>query len=363
MAVGDANDKGGGSPPAGTGHPGGGTASVSSGTASEALIRAASSVAEADTPKPPIQTEAEPTAIPKGDTSAAVDGKPPVETTPPATGEPKPKEPAAAAAATGDAPEARITAATRNARTQLLSNIGMHLDLRDESGQPRALTERDIPDIKVGMNLLRDIRENAEGFFMELGKRLGVEIPVGEKEDYTLPKPSISSEDGRTVYSADDVAKIVDIVERKITAKVMGEIQPLRETTGRMTEAEQKAQAQYQSRVKAGQVLTDMRNRPHFKEHEPKIAARLKAMDPRVKQSLGPVGALYQAYTDVLASDVFPSINTSAEQRVREENARKANGSAIVVPGAGGADPKKVELNNPGQLAKHMESLAAKMSA
>lgn len=359
MTEGDAHDKAGASPATtGSGSQPGGSMdkTVSSGTASEALLKAASSVAEAET-KP--QPKAEPTATPKGDTSVKVEGKPPVETTAPATGEPKAGDPAAAAAATGDAPEARITAATRNARLSLLTNIGAHLELRDEGGQLRALTERDIPDLKVGMGLLRDIRTNPEEFFVALAERLGVNLPEPKEEDYTLPKPSLQSEDGKAAYSADDMNKALEILERKLTAKFEGQLKPLQETTGRMSEADETAQVQHNSRVKAGQVLTEMRTRPHFKDNEVKIAATLRQMDPRIKKELGPVGALMKAYTDVLASDVFPSLSSTAEQRVRDENARKAAGSAIVVPGAGGGDPKKVELHTPDQLALHMERLAA----
>lgn len=326
-------------------------ASVTSGTASEALIKAASSVA--DEP----QLKADPAATLSGDippkTGAEVEPGADAATTE------QPKVGDGAAKPAADAPEARITAATRNARTQLALHIGTEIGLVGNDGQPRSLNANDLPDLKVGMGLLSDLKQNSMEFFLTLGKHLGVEFPEEKAETYDFPKASLRSEDGQEAYSAKDMMAFADVLERKITSQLTGKIDPLLRGAETQREMQARDQVIRDSRVQAGQVLTDMRARPHFKTHEKEIAERLVAMDPRVKKSLGAAGALFRAYNDVLAEKVFPSIETNAVKTVREDNARKAAGSSIIHPAAGGGDPKKPTLNSVDDLARHMEHLAS----
>lgn len=325
------------------------TGNITSGTASEALIKAASSAAESTTESvTPATTKA-------GDTTPTGEVKADPTTTAAATVQPKADGPADKATATGEAPEARITAATRNARTTLLQTIG------DSVGLGRPLAEGDLKDLKTGMGLLTDLRDHAEEFFLSLGKELGYEIPQQAAETYTMPKPSLKSEDGREAYSAEEVSQIADIIERKVTAKLMGEMQPLiGDREARATETARESVIR-ESRTLAGQALTEAREMPHFKEHEPAISERMRALttaDPQLRQRIGAIGVLYRAYNEILKEKVFPSIDTSAETRIREDNARKAAGSTIVHPTGSSGDGKKVELRGVDDLARHMERMA-----
>src|SRR5262245_61381298 len=121
------------------------TGNITSGTASEAMIRAASSAAES-TPTAPAPT-------PAGDTpqTGAPAGTP--STSPATSGQPAAGSPAAPpAAATGDAPENRIIAATRNARAQALTDVGQAL------GLDHPLSSQDLQDLSLGLQILKELR-------------------------------------------------------------------------------------------------------------------------------------------------------------------------------------------------------------
>jgi hypothetical protein len=331
------------------------SASITSGTASEALIRAASS-AETTASAPPAGLKA-------GDTPPKVEGQASPETTPAATVPPKVEGSTEKPAVTGEAPEARIQAATRNARTNLLTQIGRDLGLTDTVGKPRAITPQDVGDMRLGLNLLRDLQADSGRFFQALARQLGYELPEERgAEDYALPKASLRSEDGQEAYSASDMAKVVDIIERKLTARFEGQLKPLADDHRTRAEQSVVEQIQRESKVVAGSALSEARQYPHFKENEAAIAARiaeLREADPNIHKRIGAIGLMYKAYNDVMATKVFPSIDSEAERRVREDNARKAAGSSLVHPSGSGNDAKKVEIANVDQLADRMRRMAA----
>lgn len=315
---------------------------VSSGTASEAMIKAATAASSADTPP----------AGDAGDTAkpgAASDST----ANPDATGQPGAADKAAAAATRGEAPPARIEAAVKNARAETLTKYGL-----TESTNPA--------DVRVGVDLLSDIRRDpkawATQFVQELGGTISFEKPAAKEEvPEEFPAPSLISADGQKAYSDTDILKITDILQKRIMQQLQPDLAYVRsaKTTAEQREHQQRLASFTQEK------LAEARKLPHFtKENEPKILAELQAIPTETRRSVGAIAALYMAYNAFLQKSVFPSIDTSAETRVRESFEKKARTSqGQAHPSDQGGDGKTPTLKGVDDLAKHMERLEAAATA
>lgn len=326
------------------------TASITSGTASEAMIKAATAASSAEAP-------------PTGDKKVG-DTPPPASTTDAGASvaaiEPPVKDDSAAAAAAtrGEAPPHRIEAAVRNAR-QLA---------QAETLRSYGLEGVDPADVRVGMEILADIRKDPKSFWQRLGTELGAQgggkTTEEVEEDY--PEADLISPDGKLkTYSIDAHRKALDIHGRKIQKQLMGELRPVMDFVENEKSTRSTAEAQAAVQTLVGQTLTEARKLPHFtKENEPLIVEKMKAIAPEVKRAIGPVAALYMAYNQMMAEKVFPGIDAAAEAKVRDSYAKKANASnGSTHPVSTGGDGKPVKLDNQQDLARHMERMAAAVTA
>lgn len=311
----------------------GSTGNVTSGTASEAMIKAATAASSAE-------------SIPTGQVGdTAATGQPnKVVATSDATGQPDAVATAAAAAKAGEAPPARIEAAVKNARAEVEAKY-------------EAFKGLDASDAHIAYNLLADIRRDPQNFL----QRLQLELKPAEKEvPEQFPAPSLVSQDGAKAYSDTDILKIIEITKKQI----MGELRPDLEYVRSSKTAGAEAEARQQREAALGESMKEARTRPHFTENEPKIAEILKAMDPAMKRRLGPMGAVYAAYNQMLEQVVFPSMQTKAEEAVRAANLKKAHTSAGQAhPTEQGGEGKTPQLRGVDDLAKHMERLEAAATA
>lgn len=304
---------------------------VTSGTASDAMLKAAAAASSAE-PEIPAGVA--------GDT-AKPDGQAPVAT-PDATGQPD------SSVARGEAPPSRIETAVKNARAALTT------EFETKYAWTKGI---DPADAQIGIDLLADIRRDPADFAKRLMSEIGPSEPVKETPLEKFPEPSLISQDGAKAYSSDDILKILDIHEQKIMQQLKPDLEFVR--TAQTSQKESAIRGQLAQQTK--QALTEARKLPHFTEaNEPKILEELRAIDPRVKAAVGPIGALYMAYSQFVAKSVFPSVDAAAEERVRDSYAKKANASrGQAHPSDQGGDVKTPKLNNAQDLAKHMEQLEA----
>ncbi len=127
------------------------------------------------------------------------------------------------------------------------------------------------------------------------------------------------------------------------------------------TQTRQQTQVRTQAESEAGDALAQAKDLPHFWENRAKIAEKLAAMDPSIRQRFGAVAAMHMAYAQVLKESVLPALGTQAEQNVRDEYKRKANaasGSVNPADASSGSGQAPV-LRNQSDLAKHLERLHA----
>lgn len=335
----------------------GSTGGITSGTASEAMIKAAEA-AESSTVADPTEGQ-----VKIGDpASPGGPGKPP------ATAE-TPEQKAAKAAgskpgevakpgATGEAPDSRIQAATRNARNQVIVDVSEALGM-----DPRTFGSEGIGAIKNSLSITNLIRQDAAGFVRKLAGELGLTVSGGKVDlaDEKLPEPDLETADkSKRAYSAESITRILEIQR----AQIMREMQPLREAresddAGR----EEEARITRLTQVK-DLALKEARQIPHFEENEAAIAEKLAKMDPRLKRSMGPIAAMHLAFGQVLSEKVFPSIELSAEQKVRDSMKKKAAGSSIVSPSGGSdATPPAVRPGDVEGLAARMRWMSEQASA
>ncbi len=318
----------------------------SSGTASEALIKAATAVSSPVTPaggaepaKSPVTAGASPT----GTTQPAIGAQPTGETTPTEVKD--------------GTPEARITAATRNAREKVVQEYGGY--------QPK--------QVQSAMALVQAIQTDPVGFVTQIIKDVqakGFQIPgmgaapTQAEELRDFPDPDIETTDGKIQgWSRDSVIKALNLQKQQI----LGELRPVSSYVEGQQERAQAEERANQSRLDAAEIKAKVEQLPHYKEHETAIAEKLRTMaaeDPESIRKFGVPAALYHCYTQVLAEKVFPKVQETAEAKVREDFSRKAatsTGSAYPITTGGGA--QKPQINNQRDLAAHMERLAATMGA
>lgn len=333
---------------------------VTSGTASDAMIKAAmasASSAESSTSAKPAEAGAAP-AQPAGDTAQPTGTSAPGATEPTKGAQAQPG-PSGAPQTSGPVPADRHIAAVKNARGNGYKDAEKAYGI--EGLQPDA--------VKLAVSVARDIAADPKSAAEMLAKSLGMRLvpltaegqSVPEGSATAFPKPRLRAEDGTEAYAADQLPQILDIFKRQLLETVGGQVQPLLKDRENAQRRDQEESVRQDARSIAAEALAEARKLQHFtKENEPAILEMLREIPAEHKQRIGVVAALYQAYNRFLSEHVFPTIDTAAEQRVRDSNARKvATSQGSGHPTDSGGDGKAPMLNNPESLAKHMERLAA----
>ena len=346
----------------------GNDASVTSGSASESLI-AAALASESSSGGTETESEAATvakiagidieTGAPKPDAQAGV-------AKPDATGQPGKVE-------SGQAPPNRIEAAVKNARaaavTETEAKYAWAKDLNQEV-------------VQTSMGLTKAYLTDPVKFLRTAAAQEGYQIvPIGEQpaaekvtppKEFKLPDPQLRSEDGKGAYTSDQVAGILQDFEAKLEAKFGSQLKPI--LTDR--EEAQKTRAQEavanEARATVTETMTELRAKPFFqvenkdgqKVDSPKIYEYLMAIPEKVRLA-NPVAAIHRAYATYMEKDILPNYGRISEQRVRDENAKKAAASGGVRPGAGAGvgDGASKPIRGVRDLAKKMEDMFAAASS
>lgn len=345
----------------------GSDASVTSGSASDALIAAAMASESSTEGTTGTESEAElvakitgldiETGAPKPGTEGAAKSD--------ATGQPGTGE-------TGQAPPNRIEAAVRNARAAATAEVEAKFAWAKDLDQET---------VQTAFGIARAMLTDAPRFLRTLAAQEGFQvIPIGEKpvteapalKEFKLPEPSLHSEDGKGAYSSDQVASILTDFEAKLEAKFGGQLKPL--LTDREKAQKQAEQDALDSEVSATvtETMAELRAKPFFqvtdkdgkKVDSPKIYEYLMAIPEKARKA-NPVAAMHRAYATYMEKDILPNFGKISEQRVRDENARKAASGDGIRPNAGGGtgDTTPKPIKGVIDLAASMERAFAAASA
>ena len=294
-----------------------------------------------------------------GDTTAAGGtGTPPAA--PATTQQAQPSGQPDATGARAPIPLDRHEAAVKNARV-----AGQTEALKSITGAD-VITPQHQADVKLGYTLVGDLRQNPKAFIENVARDLGLQVvPIGQAADTPaaggmkpgqMPSGDLRSEDGKLAYSADLTMQLIDMKVKEAMERIQGTVQPLLTAHEVQQQEAEKAQRREAAREQSTEFLTEMRQRDHFKDYEPAILERFRAMSPEEKARRGgPFAALQVAYLDVLNEIVKPKLAADADQKVRDEYTKKANTAGGIVPNGSQPTGATKRPSNVRELSKHLE--------
>lgn len=227
-------------------------------------------------------------------------------------------------------------------------------------------------EAQTAIELLQELRTNPVAFYRQLNQDLlgrpeyATQLqPTAPTQEDPEPKADLVTRgpDGREirVYSEEQQQKWRDWNNARVMKNVDEKLNPLNEFHRTQQEFVQQAEIRERAKAHTESTMAEMRKMPHFAgpENEEKIAQKLRAIPPHIKKQVGAVAALNMAYNQHLRDNIFPTLNQTAEQRVREEMARKANaGAGTVTPGGGNQPRGTVQPKNTSELSAHLRKLA-----
>lgn len=333
---------------------------VPSESAMDAMIKAASSLSSEETPA--TGGDAGTVTKPAGAAGDTADAGAKPQTG--ATGQPQTGD----GVVRGEAPQSRIEAAVKNARTEV----------EKQYEWTKGIPESRRAEITTGFSLIDDIRRDPVEFTLGLIHDLkvrGVDLvaqlmgngrreagATGEPaaENFKLPQGRLVGEDGTRAYSTDQMGEIVEGLTKHILSQVDTRMKPTTQYVAQSQEEREQASLHQQARDNRDAIMTEMRQLTHFtKENEPAILAIAKSFTKEQRVLLGPAGTIQRAYALFVERDVIPKQQLSSEETVRKENAKKVAtsiGQQSTTGATSGA--KAADIKGPSGLAAHMERLS-----
>lgn len=361
-------------------------ASTALGTGSESPNTASISSSSAPASAPSALASLEKVAAAASSAAGADKGTPDPKLATAAGTTVQPGQPGANAQATGTGEDASWLAIPEARRNTILENTRTKVEkdttdrIMGEIGWAKGVQKADVvaafqfanrvhnTPVQFAVELISEIRQNP-ALAAQLDQALGTPgtgIPAnGVKR--TMPKGSLRSEDGKSAYSEDDMQQVLEVFKAQLMEEIGGQIAPLEEHRASLAEREEVTRIIHDSRQEASTVMTEMRALPQWPKPdadgknsgEVKINTYLVAIPAAVKAKIGSVASLYQAFNTYLQNDVFPTLSSTSEQRVRDDLRRKAaagTGTARTSGGAPNAETKKPA--NVAELAAHMARMA-----
>lgn len=270
--------------------------------------------------------------------------------TPPATGGAA-EAPVSGQPAQGPIPFDRHQAAIRNARQEARQ------ELEQELGWARTIGDRQR--IERAITILDRLERDPNGFHQQLGSEL-TPAQAQALEELNDPEPDLRDMTGNPItYSAKSVKALVKNEVERARRELLAEINPLRETSDEWRQAQQTQAVQAQARQTATEVLTELRQNPEFKKHEPEVLRLYQQMEP-VRQKYGAVATLQMAWNRFYHETIVPTLTHRQEQQTLTDLQRSAAAGTpgAVTPPAPTPSKPKIRDGNVDDIAAHMEALA-----
>jgi hypothetical protein len=154
------------------------------------------------------------------------------------------------------------------------------------------------------------------------GGGTGQPRPAAQTEE---PQPDIVV-DGYSWYSAAKLAERDRWLSNQLLTQVRQELQPLREDIESRQSRDAIVAATQAANEFASRTLADMNKLPYFKEQKAEIERVFRSMPPMPDQQVGQ--AIRDAYIQVLATKVLPTLNSTAKSELLSSLNQKAAASA-----------------------------------
>lgn len=231
-------------------------------------------------------------------------------------------------AATGEPPRERWEDILTNTRTKTRSDV--EAEYRQKYGwadqfhsDPYTFVDSWVDQLAAHPQYQAQILAKAARL---LNARRGAQAPQASQPTEE-PKPNVPIVDGHGnvtgyTYSADQLKVWRDWDWKQKQSALDERIQPLEQMRTAIEHQAQQAVAQQQADEQARTTLTELRQDPHFKQHEAKVKAALMA-HPEWGDNI------HRAYHHVLQTDVFPTISRTAESNVLGQLKTQAAGGTV----------------------------------
>lgn len=189
---------------------------------------------------------------------------------------------------------------------------------------------------------------------------LATELRSDPDDDLVDPEPDLKDMAGNpAAYSAKAVQQLVANASERAFRRFQQENRPLTEFMQQATQQQQEQAALAQGRQTAATLLSELRQEPHFKEHEREIVA-LYAQMGQYRERYGAVATLNRAYQKYMVEKILPTLSATERTRVVEDMQRSAVGGAQGAPQAASPQPPKrvIRDGNVDDLAARMREIA-----
>jgi hypothetical protein len=147
----------------------------------------------------------------------------------------------------------------------------------------------------------------------------------GKHVEEEEPGPDIQAGDYQ-LYSAPQQAKRERWLANQLLGQIRQELQPLTQDIQTRQERDLLIAATQAANEFATNTLADLKKLPYFTEQKAEIEKVFRAMPPMPDHQVGQ--AIRDAYIQVLATKVFPTLNSTAKAEVLSDFNRKAAASA-----------------------------------
>jgi hypothetical protein len=223
-------------------------------------------------------------------------------------------------------------------------------------------------DVETAIGLARRLNGDANGFYQQLGRELGVPQPAPAQPapprtiESIFPAADLVSEDGKKAFSEGAVVQAFQNFAEFMTAQMDERYRPALQTVEQVASERQQAAVNAHYGGIAKDALTDARTLPSWDTLQPEIAAelaRIAQTNPKMIETRGAVGTMMLVYNRLYAAKVLPSLQQPPPGTVNlADLQRKANAEHGSVSAATGSSATRQSPKNVSELAKHMESLA-----
>lgn len=242
--------------------------------------------------------------------------------------------------------------------------------MEQELGWARQLGSRE--DIEFYTTTMRRLESDPVGFARQLlgelrEQRMWEDAPATPAPTTPTPlvdpEPDLRSQDGKGAYSVDRLKEYVGAALQRQRAELLQELQPVMEYTTQARGRDQAQADQQRALSEIRSAMAELRQRPHYQQHEEAIKAEYQAIPNQLKARIGVPAALQLAYSNALEKVVIPGLSSRTTTTTVNDMQRAAVAGTTGAP-TSGAPPTKPALKDGdvGGLAAHLRKLAATAS-
>lgn len=176
------------------------------------------------------------------------------------------------------------------------------------------------------------------------------------------PEPDIELQDGRRLYSAEQLAKREEWLQTQLLQKVNGtlseQLSPLQANLKQQQQAAEAERLTLEARSWAKSTVGELSKLPHFDKVKGKVAEALLAAQRSGADNELAEAIAYKAYSNAIAADVLPTLGQTTAAQVHHELREKAAAGLSISPGDTAAPSSR---SRPQSMAEALEQAYSRL--